>query len=138
MGKQLSTPLTRCSYQIPYRVAYLVQTFTHNYTGYFKENLQSTRKIFSLHFSLLTTRFLKFWLREIFQGLQNHELESLRKCKFGPLYFSLKWTKVVDSNSLKVDQRRFLDQSRICEVSPTRDFERLQILFWTQINDKGK
>ena len=40
----------------------------------------------------------------MFEGVQNHVLESLRKCKFGPLYFSSKWTKVVDSNSLKVDQ----------------------------------
>ena len=29
--KQLSTPLTRCSHQIPYRVACQVR---HNYTGY--------------------------------------------------------------------------------------------------------
>ena len=35
--KQLSTPLTRCSHQIPYRVAYLVH---HNNTGYFKQYIQ--------------------------------------------------------------------------------------------------
>ena len=51
-------------------------------------------------------------------------MESLRKCKFDPLFFSSKSC--------------FLDQSRICEVSPTRDSEFLQILFCTQINDKEK
>ena len=95
-------------------------------------------QIFQRDGSKLTRRFLTFWLRKIFQGLQNHELESLRKWKFGPLYLFSKWTKVVDLNSLKVDQSCFLDQSRICEVSPTRDSEILHILFWTQINDKEK
>ena len=37
--KQLSTPLTRCSHQIPYRVAGLVH---HNCTGYSKKYLRSS------------------------------------------------------------------------------------------------
>ena len=93
-------------------------------------------QIFQWDGSKLTTRFRKFWPRKVFEEVQNHVLESLRK--FGPLYFFSKWTKVVDLNSLKVDQRCFLDQNRICEVSPTCNSELLRILFWTQINDKEK
>ena len=36
--------------------------------------------------------------------LNNHMWELPHKCKFGPLYFSSKWTKVSDSNSFKMDE----------------------------------
>ena len=40
----------------------------------------------------------------MFEGVQNHVLELPRKCEFDPLYFSSKWTKLADSNSLKMNE----------------------------------
>ena len=40
----------------------------------------------------------------MFEGVQYHVLDLVRKCNFGPLYLSSKWTKIPDLNYWKVDQ----------------------------------
>ena len=48
-----------------------------------------------------------FRSRKVFERLQivlYHVLDMVQKCNFAPPYFSSKWTKIADSNYLKVDQ----------------------------------
>ena len=56
-------------------------------------------------FFTCNTRHLEFRPRKVFEGVQSHVLELLRKCNFGSLHFSSKWIKVADWNSFEGDQK---------------------------------
>ena len=53
-------------------------------------------------FIIYVTRFSS--KKNVWRSSVNHAFGLLRKCNFGPLYFSPNLAKITDSNNLKVDQ----------------------------------
>ena len=87
------------------------------------------------------THWSRFWSRKVFEGVHYHVLDLILKWDLGPPYFSLKRTKISDSNYFKVDQNcnwtRDLNfrseikpiSVRICTLGSL--WNRLNLRFWS-------
>ena len=68
-----------------------------------------------------------FVSKKVFEGVQNHVLEILRKCDFGPKSVFDPLSNCSSPQLWSISKRNKADQIFICEVTPTRDSEVLEI-----------